>query len=416
MRDTWSNLYTQVMGISKPWHVSEVKLDVSGEQVDVWVQHEEGRKWECPECGKSCALFDHSETRTWRHLDTCQFKTYLHARPPRVKCDEHGVKQAALPWSEPMSRFTALFERLAIDVLQQTSVTGAMRILKISWDQAWHIMDRAVARGLARKKDRVIARIGVDEKAVAKGHTYFTMVHDLDRGVVEYIAEDRKQSSLNGYFEGRSGEQLAGIKAVAMDMWEPYIQSVIQHVPWAQEKIVFDRYHIMTHMGNAVDKVRKKEHRELLAIDDQALKGTKYFWLYSRENLPARHRDRFESLKDQNLQTGRAWAIKESLRELWSYRYKGAAFKYWKKWHAWAMRSKLEPVKAAARMIKSHIENILTYCEHQITNACSEGINSKIQTIKKMAYGFRNKEHFKTAIFFKCGGLQLYPSTHGIPG
>ena len=227
MRDNWSNLYTQVMGIEEPWQISEVKLDVSGEQVDVWIQHKEGREWKCPECEQFCALHDHSETRTWRHLDTCQFKTYLHARPPRVKCAEHGVKQVNLPWSEPMSRFTVLFERLAIDVLQQTSITGTMKIMKISWDQAWHIEERAVARGLARKQDRVIEKIGVDEKAVAKGHSYFTLVHDLDRGVVEYIAEDRKQESLDKYFEGLSGKQLAGIKAVAMDMWVPYIKSTM---------------------------------------------------------------------------------------------------------------------------------------------------------------------------------------------
>lgn len=414
MRDV--ELYRHLLGLQAPWTVGRVELSVTAQQVDVWAEHGEKVRWPCPDCGIELPVYDHAEERSWRHLDSCQFKTFLHARPPRVRCAEHGVRQVRMPWAEPHSRFTMLFERLAIDVLKECDISGATRILRISWDEAWHLMERAVRRGQAAKPHRVPELIGVDEKAAAKGHTYLTLVSDLDRGCVEHIADDRKRESLDGYFQGFSETERAGIAAVAMDMWEPYIQSVKAHVPDADDKIVFDRFHIMMHLGKAVDTVRKREHKTLRAADDDSLTKTKYLWLYSAENLPDRHRERFEALRDSDLKTARAWAIKEDLRWLWSYVRRGWAERHWKAWYFWATHSRLQPVIEAARTLKRHLYGILNFFAHRVTNAVTEGLNSKIQTIKKMAYGFRNREHFKTAIYFHCGGLQLYPITHGIPG
>lgn len=411
MRDT--ELYRHLLGLEPPWTVGRVELVVKEQRVDVWAEHKAEVRWPCPECGGALALYDHSEERAWRHLDSCQFQTFLHARPPRVNCPTHGVLQVKLPWAEAHARFTTLFERLAIEVLRETTVIGATRILRISWHEAWHIMERAVERGLRAKTQQVVKAVGVDEKAIAKGAQYMTIVCDLDASTVEYVGEDRRIESLDGYYKGLSDQQIAGIEAVAMDMWEPYFRSTLAHVPLAEEKIVFDPYHIMTYMNEAVDMVRKQEHRDRLAKGDETLKGSKYLWLYGEENLPERHRQRFEVLKKRNLKTGRAWAIKESLRDFWECVSHASALEHWKPWWNWASHSRLKPVIEAARTIKRHLHNVLTFFTHRITNAVTEGINSKIQTIKKAAYGFRNKENFKTAIFFHCGGLQLYPVTHG---
>jgi transposase len=326
-----------------------------------------------------------------------------------VACGEHGVVQVTVPWAEARSRFTLLFERLAIDVPGQCDVTGATKILRVSWDEAWGIMERAVTRGRQRKAPKVVRRIGVDEKAAAKGHRYLTLVCDLEDGTVEHIAEERKKESLDGYYQGLSEEQLAGIEAVAMDMWEPYIQATLARVPEAAGKIVFDRFHVMGYLGKAVDTVRKQEHRELMASGDETLKGSKYLWLYSRENVPPRRRDAFDALRRNELKVGRAWAIKESLRRLWHYVYPASGWKFWTRWYFWATHSRLEPIRTAAGTVRRHIDNILTYYQHPVTNAMSEGLNSKIQKIKSMACGFRNLENFKTAIYFHCGGLDLYP-------
>lgn len=414
MRDI--DLYRHLLGLEQPWKVTEVKLSVTEHRVDVWAGHAKGTRWPCPECGQMLATYDHTAERSWRHLDSCQFETHLHARTPRVNCGEHGVRQVKLPWAEDHARFTALFERLAIDVLMETNVSGAMRILRISWDEAWHILQRAVARGMRRKKATVITHLGIDEKAIAKGHKYMTLVYDIKRSVVDFVVEDRKQGSLDGYFATRTPEQLKGIEAMAMDMWDPFVASALAHVPGAADKIVFDKFHIMKHMTQAVDTVRKREHREMLLRKKDTLTKTKYLWLYSEENLPEKHQERFEDLKALNLKTARAWAIKESLRGLWGYTSRGWAMKFWKSWNYWATHSKLQPVKAVAAMLKRRLHNVLTYFAHRIDNAIGEGLNSKIQTVKKMAYGFRNRENFKTAIYFHCGGLNLYPATHTNPG
>ena len=407
MRDT--ELYRQLLGLLDPWTVDRVELNIAERRVDVWATHPAGVLWSCPECAYTGPLRDHAEERTWRHLDSCHFQTYLHARIPRVACPTHKVRQVRVPWAEPDARFTRLFERLAIDVLLHCDVSGAAAILGLSWDEAWGIQARAVKRGQARKEARVVAQIGVDEKAAAKGHTYLTLVCDLQAGTVEHIADDRKQASLDDYFTRLSEAQRTRIEAVAMDMWDPYIQSAHAHIPGAEEKLVFDRYHIMAHMGKAVDTVRKQEHRALGAAGDDTLAGSKYLWLYAGENLPEKHHERFATLKALNLKTGRAWAIKESLRELWAQATPQQAEPFWTRWFWWATHSRLPPVRKVAWLIKRHWSNIVTYFRHRITNAVSEGLNSKIQTIKKMAYGFRNKDHFKTAIFFHCGGLDLYP-------
>jgi transposase len=410
MRDT--ELYRHVLGLESPWEVSRVELSAEGERIDVWVDHPRGTRWKCPECDAMLPTYDHADEREWRHLDTCQFLTYLHARTPRVDCPEHGVLRVRLPWAEPMSRFTILFERLAVDVLKECDVLGASRLLHTSWDETWHLMERAVARGQAVKPVTTPVLIGVDEKAAGKGHDYITVVSDLERGTVEHLADERRQASLDGYFEQFVPEQLARIEAVAMDMWEPFATSVREHLEDADNKIVFDKFHIMKYMVEAVDTVRKAENRTLMAEGDKSLTGSKYLWMYSSEKLPERHQDRFAVLRHGDLKTSRAWAIKENLRFFWDYRRKGWAEKHWKAWYFWATHSRLDPVIKVARTFKAHLSGLLAYFEHRITSAGAEGLNSRIQAIRVSARGYRNRKNFKTAIYFHLGGLNLYPQTH----
>lgn len=381
MRDI--DVFGKLLVLKKPWKVSRVRLSPEEEEIDVCLEHRGRTEFACPECRLRLPIYDHVAARRWRHLDHGGWRTWLQARIPRVFCLEHGVRQAAVPWALPGSRFTLAFERHAIDVLRETDVLGGARLLRLSWDEAWHLMERAVERGQRAKKQRVIPLLGVDEKAVARRHQYVTLVCDVDRGTVEYLAENREKTSLDAYYDSLSERQLAGIEAVAMDMWDPYIAATVAHVPDGRRKIVFDRFHIMQHMNKAVDQVRKEENREFVEDDIGILKGTKYLWLFAEENVPERMAERFAMLRRLHLDTGRAWAIKEALRELWSYQRKGWAERYWKHWYFWATHSRLQPVKKVARMIHDHLTNVLTYFDHRVTNAVSEGLNSKIQTVKK---------------------------------
>jgi len=402
-------LFTKLLGITAPWYVTRVSVNVPAERIDVWVEEAPGTRFPCAICTTLAPVYDHTVEQVWRHLDTCQCQTYLHTRLPRTTCPVDGVKQISAPWAEARSQYTRLLETRLIDTLKECDVTGVTRLLGASWDELWGVMARAVARGLARKPHRVPARIGVDEKAVGKGQDYESLVCNLDTGTVEYVVDDRTQASLEAYYRQFTPEELAGIEAIAMDMWEPYIKATHACVPEAATKIVFDRYHATTQVTKAVDQVRRREHKGLAAQDDLRLKGTKYLWLRNEENVPEWRRAEFAAVKHANLQTSRAWAIKEALRDFWNYVYPTCAAKYFTAWYFWATHSRLQPIIAAAKTLKRHLANIMTYFKHRITNAMSEGINSKIQTLKLMACGYRNRAHYKTAIYFHCGGLDLYP-------
>ena len=407
MEDT--ELYAMLLGIKFPWKISRVHLDMELNRVDVWIAEAPGTKFPCAVCTQQAPVYDHAEEQVWRHLDTCQCQTYVHARLPRTTCSVDGVKQIRAPWADLRSQFTRLFEVRLIDALKECDVTGVTRLSETTWDETWGVMMRAVTRGLARKEKRVPARIGIDEKSIGKGHNYESIVCDLDRGTVEYVVDDREQKSLESYYRQFTKEELSQIKGIAMDMWEPYVAATRAFVPEADQKIVFDRYHATTYITKAVDKVRRGEHKELAALGDLRLKGTKYLWLWNEEDVPEWRREEFLGVKKAELKTSRAWAIKEALREFWTYSYTKCAEKYFKAWYFWATHSRLTPLIAAAKTLKRHLTNLLTYIKHRITNATAEGINSKIQMVKLMACGYRNREHYKAAIYFHCGGLDLYP-------
>jgi transposase len=408
MKDT--GLYQQLLGLTEPWGVSRVALDVPGARVEVYVAHQAGASWCCPECGKECVLYDHAAERTWRHLDTCQFQTHLHARLPRVNCPEHGVRNVAVPWAEKGGRFTLLMERLLIDLLEQCqSILGVCRITGISWEEGAGVMARAVARGRARKEAVPLRYLGVDEKAYRRGHHYVTVVSDLERGTVEYVAEGRRIESLAGFYQGLSAERRAGIAAVALDMGEAYVQATCQHLPAGHTKIVFDRFHIMQRMNEILDQVRRGEQAELSRHQNPILNRTRQLWLWGQERLPERYRDRFAALKSLDLQTAKVWALKENLRRLWDQVRLSDAQAHLAAWCAWARRLKLPPVARWARTLQAKATQILSYYHHPITSAGCEGLNSKIGTLQRKAAGFRNFRRFLDAIFFYCGKLDLYP-------
>jgi transposase len=402
-------LYEQILGIGVPWRVDRVELRLEEGEVHVYLAHDSSATWACPECGRTCRLYDHQPDRSWRHLDTCQYRTVLHAELPRVDCSEHGPRVVRVCWAEPHSRFTALFERLAIDWLSAASQKAVAQRLGLSWDEVHGIMDRAVRRGLARRKAEPIGYLGVDEKSFRKGHKYMTVVNDVSRGRVLYVAEGRKKSSLDGFWPTLSPEQKEGILGVATDMWEPYIQSIEGHLSNAKEKIVFDKFHVAKHLGEAVDKVRRTEHKDLRAAGDERLKGTKYDWLKGRDKFDLAEWRTFCQLRRSDLKTARAWALKEQAMRLWDFTYPKAAKNHFAWWYRWATRSRLEPIIEKARMLKTHLHNILTYLAHGITNAMSESMNAKIQWVKYTARGFRNVDNFKNAIYFHCGDLDLLP-------
>ena len=330
----------------------------------------------------------------------------IRAEVPRVRCPEHGIRQLRVPWAEENSRFTALLEVQVIEWLKEASILAVARLLGLGWSQVAGIQKRAVTRGLARRQRQPPRLMGVDETSFRKRHDYVTLVNDLSRHVVLEVADGRGRETLDSYFRSLGESGCAAIEEVAMDMWRGYIGPVEEHT---DARIVFDKFHIAAHLSKAVDSVRRQEHRELRRAGAEILTGSRYLWLMNPRRMSRKQRLAFAPLRDSSLKVSRAWAIKERAMSLWGYSRRGWAERMWKRWYAWAIRSRLEPVKEVARMIRRHWQGVLNAATSNVTNARSEAINAKIQWIKRQAHGYRNKSNFRYAILFHLGGLQLYP-------
>jgi transposase len=409
MRD--KELYAGILGVKAPWRVEDVVLDRVRQEVRVRLSFGGSAQGECPQCGERCPGYD-TRRRSWRHLDTCQFKTIIEADVPRVSCKTHNVVQINVPWAEPGSGFTALMEALVIDWLKEACISAVADLVRLSWDQVDGIMRRAVKRGLERRAELEPTGICIDETSFQKRHEYVTVVTDFHNGQVLHVADDRKKSSLEGFWDQLEPPQLAALTVVCMDMCPAYILSVKEYVPFAEERICFDKFHVAKHLGDAVDKVRRGEVREQVAQGDRSLVGTRYDWLQDPSHFTRKARRTFEELKRCAVRTARAYAVKEQAMNLWHYTTRAGAELAWNRWIGWAVRTRLEPVKKVGRMVRNHLYGIVNAVVLRATNAKAESVNARIQRVKKMAYGFRSRERFRNAIYFHLGGLDLYPATH----
>jgi len=396
-------LYEKLLGLKEPWSVENVTLDLPSATVTVAISHPKGAKFPCPVCGTERPIYDHQKRR-WRHLDTCGFTTILEAEVPRIQCPEHGVKQVNVPWGEPGSRFTALFEAIAISLLKVASFSDVARHLRISWDAASGIMERAVRRGLARREAQPLRRIGIDETSFQKRHEYVTVVFDQERSCVVDVLDGRKKETLKTWLAANQNA-LGTLESVSMDMWDAYIGAVRGFLPDGVQKICFDRFHVAQYFNKAVDKVRAEEHREFKKRGEESpLTRTKHAWL--RKGAPDAA---FSSLARSNLKTARAWRIKEAAAELLRTKSHEEAARDWRKLLSWMMRSRLGPVVKVAAMIRQYLWGILNAARLGATNAKNEAVNATIQKLKVRACGFRNRSRFKMVILSHLGGLSLLP-------
>jgi transposase len=401
-------LYATLLGLTSPWKVEKVELKLKEGEVHVWVGLPPEQLWVCPECHERAPIHDY-RGRVWRHLDTFQYKTLLHARIPRLNCPNHGIRQLQVPWAEDRSRFTALFEAVTIDWLKQAPIAAVATRMRLSWNEVAGIQERAVQRGLARREKEVVRIVGVDEKAFRKRHNYVTVVSDLERSRVLYLADDRVRGSLDEFWKSCTPAWIQSVEAVVSDMWDAYIGSVYRYVPDADEKVVVDKFHVAKLLNDAVDQVRRQENHELLRRGCRRLVGSKFWWLRNPESFTDAEWDDFAMLRKSKLRTARAWAIKETAMDLYACPTVHEADRRFEKWYRWAMRARLEPMRRVAGTLRRYWMYIRAWYKHRITNAGSEGLNSLIQRVKVMSRGFRNVERFKNAIYFHLGGLDLYP-------
>lgn len=403
-------IYTQLLRLSEPWYISRIDVDVAGEAAHVFIDHRHSQL-PCPTCSKLCNVRDHTEEREWRHLDLWQCTTWLHARLPRTDCSEHGVLRVDVPWSEPGSRFSMMFEgRVILALLACKTVSGASNLMRITWDEAHGIMTRAVSRGLMRREEVEMPYLAADEKSYGRGGKKFvTILMDLKRGVVHGTAPGRSKLSLKSLLKTMSFTQKSAVSAIAMDMHDPYRTAVSESFPEPGPAVVHDRFHIAKHMNEALNDVRKGEARKLTDANDRTLVGSRQLWLWGEENIPEKRLPEFEKLKKSDLATAEVWAQKENLRRLWDHTGVRAARKHFKAWATWVRNSGRARVTKVADMIESRLDDVISYCKHPITSGPLEGMNSIIMAIQRAGRGYRHAESFGIAIMFFCGGLDMAP-------
>ncbi len=326
-----------------------------------------------------------------------------------ANCPQCGVKTIAVPWAEKHARFTQLFEAFAIEVLTACSnVKRAAELLGLDWQTAHGIMQRAVERGMKRRSVEEVRHVGLDEKSFGRGQSYVSAMTDLDGSRVLEVTEDRTQEAADQLWNSLPEAQRGQVRAASMDMWQPYLASTRSNAP--QAEIVHDKSHVSKQLNEAVDRVRRQENKALRAEGDDRLEGCKQLWLFTPKNLSRRRRRKeLDALKRQTLKTSRAWALKEHFRRFWRMIYTRSAAEFFDDWYGWAVRSRLQPMSDTAKMLKRHVNELLNYFWHRITNAMAEALNSRIQEIKSAARGFHAFANYRTRILFYCGKLDLTP-------
>lgn len=359
------------------------------------------KKTVCGTCGKSCRSFYDQETRRVRDLSCGELRIYLEFPIRRVNCPNcHAVKQERLDFLATNTRYT---RRLAFDAgrrCARSSIKDIARELHLGW----HVIKGLELEYMQEQVDRTGSpkpvRVGIDEVSIAKGQTYRITVSDLDRKrPIWFGGKDRSAASMDGFFTWLGLKKSQGIKLAVMDMWEPFRQSTEKNAP--QAAILYDKFHVLMHLSEALDEVRRSEYQRLEAKGDRRfIKGQRYNLLSHWANLKYRGRQALKLLFAANKRLNVAYFLKESFGQLWDYQRAGCALSFFLNWWDALRWQRLKPYEKFAEMIIGHWAGIAAYCrpENKVSLGFVEGINNKIRVIQRRAYGLRDEEYLRLKV------------------
>lgn len=401
------SLFTAALGLAPPWEVQDIQFDPKAGRIDFKVGFSSGAKFPCPNCESQEQGVHDTRNRTWRHLNFFQYQAFLHADLPRVRCSECGkTKQVTPPWSRPGSGFSLLMEALIVVLAKQMPVRAVAGLLGLGDGQIWRILDYYVEAAREREDFSLVQSVGLDETASRRGHNYISLFHDLEERRLLFACEGREKTVVEAFVKDLEahGGQAENIESVCIDMSKSYVAGVGEFLPNAE--ITFDPFHVMAIVNKAVDQVRRQE-----AKTEPLLKKTRYLWLRNEANRTQRQQEHFDSLPKSRLKTARAWQIKTTLQEVYQQcKTLTEAEEALGRWYNWAIRSRLEPMKEAARTIRRHWDGILSWFDGHLNNGGVEGTNSIIQAAKARARGYGTVRHLITMAYLVAGKLSQLPS------
>lgn len=343
--------------------------------------------------------YDRSRRRV-RDLSCGAYRIYLEFEVRRVFCRScAAVKRERLSFLADSALHTKRFAYYVGRRCRSATIKDIAAELHLGWDSVKELDKQYMRAQLARAGTPGPKVIGIDEISIRKGHTYRIVVSDLIRGrPIWFGGEDRSEASMAKFYEWLGKKKSARIRLALMDMWKPFRNATARHAP--QAAILFDKFHIMRHLGEALDKVRKSEYARLAGNQRRFIKGHKYTLLSRRENLSLEGRQALKTLLAANKRLNTAYLLKESFGQLWSYEREGWARRFFQNWRAALKWQRLEPYEKFAEMIDRHWDGIAAYCkpENKVSLGFVEGLNNKIRVIQRRAYGLRDEEYLRLKI------------------
>jgi len=398
-----AKLFEAALGITSPWYINGVEFDVAKKTLAIAVDFIAGSRFTVPGVEGAHPAHD-TVTKRYRHLNFFQHECQLEVRVPRVRLPDGGIRQVEPDWAGRLAGFTLLFEALIMAMCREMTFAAVSRLVGLSWHQVVAICKRYVELGLEQADFSEVTRLAADETSKAKGHDYITLVADADLRRVLFVTEGRDADTIKAFaadFTAHGGNPKA-VESISIDMSPAFIKGVTKHLPNA--RITFDKFHLIAHASTAVDKTRRLEQKT-----DPSLKGLRWKLLRDRADLTPDARADLDALIAQvtTKRTARAWLYKEQLREIMERKQVNVVRDMLTQWATNVMRSKVEPMKEVARMIRSHLDGIVAWTQTRQTNGFLEAINGLFQAAKRKARGYGNFSTIRTVVFLLAGKLDF---------
>lgn len=365
----------------------------------------------CGVCGNPGDYRDTLSERRFRHVPLWGIPVTLIYAPCRVTCPRcKSVHVERMSWAAGKKRLTMAFAVAIATWAKSLPWQQVARQFHCSWGTVAAAVAYVVDFGLVRRDLSCITHIGIDEISRQKGHVYLTNAYDLRTGTLIWSGEGRTKDTLSAFFDFFGPERTAKLVGICCDMWPSYFETIKAKAP--QATLVFDKFHIVRKLTEAVDIVRRQEVNEKSSEHKGVLAGTRYIWLKSPWNLTDKQKASLSFLETLNLKINRAYLLKESFRDFWQSATKEIATRFMNKWFSWVMESKIKPMQDFAFLLKRHEENILTYFDMPISNGAVEGLNNKAKVISHRAYGFRSAKNYILNLYHCMGNLPMPTSMH----
>ena len=383
--------------------------------IHVRVRPRQGTAAICSGCHRPAPGYDHLHSRHFEFIPLWGFFVFLVYRMRRVNCRDCGVVVEEVPWARGKHQLTNVYMQFLAHWARKLSWKETAAEFRTSWEKVCHAVEYMVEWGLERRSLAAIRAIGVDEIAYGKGHKYLTLVYQIDSGMIRllWVGKERTVKTFRSFFTTIGPEVASEIQFVCSDMWKPYLRLI--RVYCGQALNILDRFHIVAKMNDALDDVRAAESRKMAQEGfEPVLKKSRWCVLKRKENLTENQKFRLRDLLRYNLQTVRAYLLKEDFQQFWNYASATWAGKFLDEWCRQAMRSRIEPMKKIARMLRAHRELLLNYfkAHKQFSSGVIEGLNNKAKVTMRRSYGFRTFRIAEIALYHALGNLPEPPLTH----